>query len=190
MVVGSVVSRKRNDRVGQWILSPKMICAGCAGGAGRDAASFDASGGARLRQEFAQRVLCKRQLSFISANRFGSTFTLFRSTRVPIGIREMRFAEPLAAVLAILQAFLVAGLIHSRNRLTKLFLGLCCCRFHRIFRVSGGVLGEEALSGRGPPLPPCPRRCRQYTPVRRQLPPYYAQRLLLRGWALWRNFPS
>src|SRR6266852_69584 len=62
MVVGAVVSCERDDRVGQWILSPGIICAWRAGGEWRSA-SFEANGGARLRQEFARRLLCNRQWS-------------------------------------------------------------------------------------------------------------------------------
>jgi len=61
MVVGSVVSCKRDDRVGQWILSAGIICAWRAGGARSHSAPFDAKGGARSRQEFTRRLLCNRQ---------------------------------------------------------------------------------------------------------------------------------
>ena len=42
-----------------------------------------------------------------------------------------------------------------------------CCR-RRCFR-------EVGLSGRVPPRPLCPHRCRQYTPVCRPMPPYCAR---------------
>src|SRR5439155_15563707 len=61
MVVGAVVSRERDDRVGQWILSAGMICAWRAHGAGRPSVPFDANEGARSRQEFTRRLLCNRQ---------------------------------------------------------------------------------------------------------------------------------
>ena len=63
---------------------------------------------------------------------------------MPVGIGEMRLAKPLAAVLAILQALVVAGLIHARNRLAELFFGFCRCRFHGILRIAGG-----GVSGKG-----------------------------------------
>src|ERR1700730_9039958 len=46
MVVGSVVSCERDDRVGQWILSARIICALRSGGAAWHSAPFDAKGGA------------------------------------------------------------------------------------------------------------------------------------------------
>jgi len=60
MVVGAVVSRKRDDRVGQWILSVGFNLHTARTQKGRRAASFDANGGARLRQEFAHWLLCNR----------------------------------------------------------------------------------------------------------------------------------
>lgn len=152
-----------------------MICAGSAGRVGRHAASFDANGGAGLRQEFAERVLCKRQRSCISASRFESALALFGSARMPVRVGEMSATEPLSAKFAILLAVLAAGLIHMRNCLATLFLGFrrCCvhyflpCSRRRCFR-------EVAFSGRVPPHPLCPHRCRQYTPVRHSLPPYCA----------------
>jgi len=61
MVTGAVVGCERDDRVGQWVFSPGIICAWRADGVGRRSASFDASGGARLRQEIAPQLLCNRQ---------------------------------------------------------------------------------------------------------------------------------
>src|ERR1700719_1671475 len=69
MVVGSVVSCKRDDRVGQWILSAGIICAWRAGGARSHSAPFDAKGGARSRQEFTRRLLCNRQWAIRWRNR-------------------------------------------------------------------------------------------------------------------------
>src|ERR1700674_787089 len=68
MVVGAVVSRERDDRVGQWMLSFRIVCAGCARGVGRHSASINASEGARWRQEIAWRLLCNRQRSALWQN--------------------------------------------------------------------------------------------------------------------------
>src|SRR5260370_11557408 len=38
-------------------------------------------------------------------------------------------------------------------------------------RHEGPCSREESLSGRVPLRPPCPRRCKQYTPVHRPVPP-------------------
>src|SRR5882672_8217217 len=43
----------------------RIFCAIRAGRVGRHSAYFDASEGTRLRQEFARRVLCKRQRGFL-----------------------------------------------------------------------------------------------------------------------------
>lgn len=123
-----------------------MICAGSAGGAGRHAASFDANGGAGLRQEFAQRVLCKRQRSCISASRFESALALFGSARMPVRVGEMSATEPLSAKFAILLAVLAAGLIHMRNCLATLFLGFRRCCVHHVLPVAGGGASGKWLS--------------------------------------------
>ena len=52
-----------------------------------------------------------------------SARTLFGCARMPVGIREMSPAIPLAAALTILLGASVAGFIHARNCLTKLFFG-------------------------------------------------------------------
>jgi hypothetical protein len=126
-----------------------MICAGSAGGVGRHAASFDANGGAGLRQEFAQRVLCKRQRSCISASRFESALALFGSARMPVRVGEMSPTEPLPTMLAILLAALIAGLIHMRNCLAALFLGFHCCCVHCILPVAGGGASGKWRSADG-----------------------------------------
>jgi hypothetical protein len=127
-----------------------MICAGSAGGVGRHAASFDANGGAGLRQEFAQRVLCKRQRSCISASRrFESALALFGSARMPVRVGKMRPTEPLPTMFAILLAALIAGLIHMRNCLAALFLGFHCCRVHCVLPVAGGGASGKWRSADG-----------------------------------------
>src|SRR6266403_2604931 len=120
----------------------RIVFAIRAGRVGRHSAYFDASEGTRLRQEFARRVLCKRQRAFRGAKFFELTFALLGRTRMPVGVGEMSSAEPLGAPLAILLRALVAGLIHARNSLTKLWFGFCGCCVHRILRETKTARGQ------------------------------------------------
>jgi len=62
---------------------------------------------------------------------------------MPIRVREMRPAIPLTAPLAILLSAMVAGLIHARNCLTELLLGLYGCSVHRILHgTKDGAAGK------------------------------------------------
>jgi hypothetical protein len=81
--------------------------------AARRSASFEASGGERLRQEFARRLLCNRQRPFDGELNCESAHALFGRARMPVGVGKMRPAKPLAAVLAILLSAMVAWFIHA-----------------------------------------------------------------------------
>src|SRR6266850_6205430 len=72
--------------------------------------------------------------SFCGAKCFESTFALLGRARMPVGVREMRPAEPLRASLTVLLGALVAGFVHARNSLTKLFLGFWSRRVHGVLR--------------------------------------------------------
>src|ERR1700731_5350428 len=190
MVVDSVVSCEREDRVGQWILSAGIICAWRAGGARSHSAPFDAKGGARSRQEFTRRLLCNRQWAIRWRNRQQSASTLFRRAWVPVGVRKMSPAIPLTAARAMLLSVLVAGFIHTRNCLTELFFGFCGCCVHRILHgTKDGAAGKDP-SGRVPLRQLCSRRWKQYTPARRPLPPYCEPGRHPKEWSRARTCPS
>ena len=62
---------------------------------------------------------------------------------MPVGVGEMSPTEPLPTMFAILLAALIAGLIHMRNCLAALFLGLHRCCVHGILPVAGdGASGK------------------------------------------------
>src|SRR5260370_24511394 len=119
-----------------------------ADGTAQHSASFDANGGTRPRQEFAWRLLCNRQWAIRLEISSESTRTLFRSARMPVRVREMSSAIPLAAALAILLSALVAAFIRARNCLTELFFGFHGCCVHRILHGSkDGAAGEMLPAG-------------------------------------------
>src|SRR5258708_29428964 len=84
---------------------------------------------------------------------------------MPVRIGKVSPAIPLAAALAVLLSAVVAGFIHARSRLTKLFLGFCCCCVHGNLHSSKNEAAGKRTSGYVPPRPLCSRRCKQYTPV-------------------------
>jgi hypothetical protein len=51
---------------------------------------------------------------------------------MPVRVGEMSLAIPVTAALAILLSAVIAGFIHVRNRLTKLFFGFYGCCSHGI----------------------------------------------------------
>src|SRR5260370_20677298 len=119
-----------------------------ADGTAQHSASFDANGGTRPRQEFAWRLLCNRQWAIRLEISSESTRTLFRSARMPVRVREMSSAIPLAAALAILLSALVAAFIRARNCLTELFFGFHGCCVHRILHgTKDGAAGKSLSAG-------------------------------------------
>src|SRR5713226_7025576 len=67
---------------------------------------------------------------------------------MPVRVREMSPAIPLAAALAVLLGAVVAGFIHARNCLTKLFLRFCCCCVHGILHSpKDGAAGKGHSAG-------------------------------------------
>src|SRR5260370_36717537 len=67
---------------------------------------------------------------------------------MPVRVREMSPAIPLAAALAVLLSAVVAGFIHARNCLTKLFLGFCCCCVHGILHATREAEGKGTQRAR------------------------------------------
>jgi hypothetical protein len=67
---------------------------------------------------------------------------------MPVRVRKMCAAIPLAATLAILLSAVVAGFIHTRNCLTWLFFGLYGCCLHVILHgTSVGAAGKGHSAG-------------------------------------------
>src|SRR5260370_14658885 len=67
---------------------------------------------------------------------------------MPVRVGKMSLAIPVAAALAILLSAVVAGFIHVRNRLTKLFLGFYgCCSHCLLHRTKQGAPGEGTSAG-------------------------------------------
>src|SRR5205807_7047038 len=96
---------------------------------------LDANECLRLRQESRRSVLV--QFAYVRAGLAGrcidevrralkefSDVALLGCAGMPLGVGEMRAAEPLAAALAILLSDFVAGFVYARNALTGLFLRL------------------------------------------------------------------
>src|SRR6266480_4158737 len=81
---------------------------------------LDANECLRLRQESRRSVLV--QFAYVA---------LLGCAGMPLGVGEMRAAEPLAAALAILLSDFVAGFVYARNALTGLFLRLNGWSGHR-----------------------------------------------------------
>src|SRR6266481_6396507 len=131
MVVGSVVSCERDDRVGQWILS-----AGFAHGA--QAERRRTPHPSTLKEVRAPVKNSRGGCCAIANGSFGgeiaseSASTLFRCAWMPVGVRKMSPAIPLTAALARLLSALVAGFIHARYCLAELFFGFYGRCVHRI----------------------------------------------------------
>ena len=68
--------------------------------------------------------------------------------RVPVGVRIMCAAEPLAAALAELLALFVAGLVHAGDALTELLFGSYGGSRHGFLLAQSGPLRGRALSER------------------------------------------
>src|SRR5438874_2958183 len=117
---------------------------------------------------------CKGEISSDSAR------TLFGCARMPVRVREMSPAIPLAAALAILLGASVTGFIDARNCLTELCFGFNGCCIHRILHgTKFGAANRES------------RPTRSFNSIRRpknsRAPPF------LRGaaWcAIWRQRPT
>ena len=103
---------------------------------------LDANECLRLRQESRRSVLV--QFAYVRAGLAGrcidevrralkefSDVALLGCAGMPLGVGEMRAAEPLAAALAILLSDFVAGFVYARNALTGLFLRLNGWSGHR-----------------------------------------------------------
>src|SRR5260370_18197051 len=65
---------------------------------------------------------------------------------MPVRVRKMSPAIPLAGALAILLSALVAGFIHARNCLTELFFGFYGCCVHRILHGTKDRAAGKSLS--------------------------------------------
>src|SRR5882724_1399730 len=76
-----------------------------------------------------------------------STLALLGCAWMPFRVGEMCPAKPLRAPLAVLLGALVAGLVHTRNSLTKLWFGFCGCRVHRILRARASGSGKRPSAG-------------------------------------------
>ncbi len=74
---------------------------------------------------------------------------LLGGARMPIGVRVMRAAEPLAAALAELLALVVAGFIDAGNALAELLFGLYGGSRHGFLLAQSGPLRGRAVSERG-----------------------------------------
>ena len=123
--------------------------------------------------------------------RSDSARTLFGCARMPVRVREMSPAIPLAAALAILLGASVTGFIDARNCLAELCFGFNGCCIHRILHgTKFGAAGKRAFSERVLLRRLCPRHCKQYTPARRPLPPYCAPRRPPKEWRRARIFRS
>src|SRR5260370_2020898 len=182
MVVRSVVSCECDDRVGQWILSPRISCAlrGC--GERQRSAFFDATGGALLGQEFVSRLLCNRQW----ANRQRSPV---RTSPHPV--RARKDASPGQEngpgntidhnVRNTVER--CGHTAHPRAKLPDRVVPwvLRLLRSSHPPRHERQCSREETVSGGVPRRQLCSRRCRQYPPVQRRLLPYYELCLLRRG---------
>src|SRR5690349_14465659 len=112
------------------------ICAWRAGGEWSCSAYIDASGGVRVRQEFARRLLCNCQRARGEANCRRLTFALLRGTRVPFRVREVRPAKPQAASFTEALAGLIARFVHARYAVAEFFLGFYACRTHRVLQLT------------------------------------------------------
>src|SRR6266481_3833826 len=149
MVVGAVVSRERDDRVWQWILSPGIICAWRKRRVVCRSAHIDASGGACVRQEFARRLLCNRQRSRGEANCPRSTFALLRGARMPFRIGEMRPVKPQAASFTEALAGLITRFVHARHSVAELLLDFYACRTHRVLQITEDDSPVRGMSASG-----------------------------------------
>src|SRR5207244_463433 len=103
------------------------ICAWRAGGEWCHSAYIDASGGARVRQEFARQLLCNRQRSGGEANCRCSAFALLRRAGMPFRVREVRPAKPQAASFTEALAGLIARFVHARYTVAELSLRFYAC---------------------------------------------------------------
>jgi hypothetical protein len=75
MVVGAVICRQCDDRVGHEVLPPRVFCARCAPRSGKALRTFDANGATVRRQEIARRLLCNRQRATSKLLEAASRFT-------------------------------------------------------------------------------------------------------------------
>src|SRR5260370_8052767 len=145
MVVGSVVSCERDDRVGQWILSAGFAH-GAEGERRRDENPWT------LKEVRAAVKSSRGGCCAIANGSFGgeiaseSASTLFRCAWMPVGVRKMSPAIPLTAALARLLSALVAGFIHARYCLAELFFGFCGCCVHRILHGTKDVAAGRTLA--------------------------------------------
>jgi hypothetical protein len=149
---------------------------------GRHSASFDASEGRRLRQEFARQVLCKRQRLF---QRRKLLRINFHPARARTDATRGRGNEPGKTIAC--TAHNTVGRFGRRVHPPAKFPGKAVLWVSRLLRSSHPPrqrmrsFVQEALSGPVPLPRLYSRRCRQYTPVRRPLPPCGAPYLLRRG---------
>src|SRR6267142_1501405 len=159
----------------------RIFCAIRAGRVGRHSAYFDASEGTRLRQEFARRVLCKRQRGFLRRK-------VLRINSRPARAHTHASRGPgneLGRTIGC-TARNTAGRFGRRVHPTAKFPDKIVVWILRPLRSSHPPRNkkrrrEEALSGLVRPLRLCSRRCRQYTPARRPSPPCGAPYLLRKG---------
>src|SRR5438132_12494895 len=112
------------------------ICAWRAGGEWSRSAYIDASGGVRVRQEFARRLLCNRQRSRVEANCPCSTFALLWVTGMPFRVREVRPAKPQASSFTEALAGLIAWFVHARYAVAELFMSFYDCRTHGVLHMT------------------------------------------------------
>jgi hypothetical protein len=125
----------------------------------------------------------------IGGLRCESAHALFGCASVPVRVGEMRAAKPLAAAFAELLGAMIAGFIHARNCLAELFLGFYGCCVHGILHATRIARQGRELSGCVPLRQLCSRRCTQYTPGHRKLPPYSAPYRRPREYSPVRIFP-
>src|SRR6266436_4733791 len=125
------------------------LFAHAASGESYRSAYIDASGGARVRQEFARRLLCNRQRSRGKANCPRSTFALLRGARMPFRIGEMRPAKPQAASFTEALAGLITRFVHARHSMAELFLGFYACRTHRVLQITEDDSPVRGMSASG-----------------------------------------
>src|SRR6267142_1773383 len=147
----------------------------------RHSAYFDASEGTRLRQEFARRVLCKRQRGFLRRKVLRINSRPARAHTDASRGRENERGRTIGCT-----ARNTAGRYGRRVHPTAKFPDKTVPLVLRLLRSSHPPRNkkrhrEEALSGLVLPLRLCSRRCRQYTPARRPSPPCGALCLLPTG---------
>src|SRR6267142_4072396 len=147
----------------------------------RHSAYFDASEGTRLRQEFARRVLCKRQRGFLRRKALRINFRPARAHTHASRGRGNELGRTIGCT-----ARNTAARFGRRVHPTAKFPDKIVVWILRPLRSSHPPRNkkrrrEEALSGLVRPLRLCSRRCRQYTPARRPSPPCGAPYLLRKG---------